>query len=254
MDSKQKIVDRVRKLLNLAEDGGATNGEIENAMKMASDLIAKYQIEKTELEASEEEVTEETYGKTFVDLKTRRSPWMGFLAMAVASAVGSVGVYQGSQMIKKGVFGREEKANGYTFYGPDADVALAREVFEEWLAVIATIATGRYGSPFFGDGRAYSIGFASELSKLARDLYKPSTYSGSTDIVPVANALAVKRTKADAWLSKNGPRLSRSGGKVSLGSGSRGAYQQGQSDGRNSGFKVTPTKGLGSTKSLGGRS
>lgn len=43
------IIERVRKLLRLAQDAGATVGEAENAMAMASALMAKYNIEQDQL-------------------------------------------------------------------------------------------------------------------------------------------------------------------------------------------------------------
>lgn len=247
--TREKIVDRVRKLLNLAANDAAAEGEIRNAMKAASKLIAQYQIEKTELEAAAEEVESTTYAKDFASFgSSRGAPWMGVLAMAVARAVGSVQVYASREGIKKGAFDRVEVESGVVFYGPDSDVLLAKEVFAEWLLVIATISVGRYGGSFRGEGREYAIGFATSLYEIAKDLYKPKPEalpgSSSRAIVPVESALAKKREEGSAWLRSQGVNLGGVGKSYSVRSGS-GAYSQGRADGRSSGFGVSRTKSLG---------
>lgn len=248
--TREKIVDRVRKLLNLAANDAAAEGEIRNAMKAASRLIAEYQIEQTELEASGESA-DPTYKQGFQSYGVSRpASWMGTLAMAVAKAVGSVGVYRTSRSVRKGAFGREASEAGVEFYGIDADVDLARDVLNEWLIVIATMVAGKYGGGGFqGDGLAYARGFANALYNIAADIYKDKALPPCTDpqqstsIVPVVAALAKKRAEADAWLKEQGIRL----GKVRSTSYSTAssAYSQGYADGRRSGFGVSRTKALG---------
>lgn len=241
MTTRERAVDRVRKLLNLARGDGAADGEIRNAMAAATDLIARYQIEQVELEAEAGVAT--NYTKDFASFgASRGAPWMDTLAMAVAKAVGSVQVYSSHGRVKKGAFGREEVESGVVFYGPDSDVLLAKDVFAEWLLVIATISVGRYGGSFRGEGREYAIGFATSLYEIARDLYKPKPEARA--IVPVEAALAKKREEASSWLRSQGVNLGSSGKSYSVRSGS-GAYSQGRADGRSSGFGVSRTKSLG---------
>lgn len=256
MNARDRAVDRVRKFLNLAEGDGAADGEIRNAMmKAASDLIAEYQIEQIELEAAKETAEATNYAKDFTSFGTSRgAPWMDTLAVAVARAVGSVQVYARHERVKKGAFGREEVESGVVFYGPDSDVILAKEVFAEWLLVIATISVVRYGSSFRGEGREYAMGFATSIYEyeIAKDLYKPKTKDTlpgptSTAIVPVEAALAKKREVASSWLRSQGIKLGSSGKSYSVRSGS-GAYSQGRADGRSSGFGVSRTKSLGGGK------
>lgn len=241
--NKDKIIERVRKLLNLAQDDGAADGEITTAMRMANDLIAQYQIDKMELEA-ETDAVEEEYGKGFTGAggDQRRQAWMDVLAGAIAKAVGSIGVYTSHDKLKSGTFGKEAYVPGYVFYGPESDVALAIELFNEWCSVIGTIATGRYGSPVRGAGRSYAIGFASALSGIANQLYSPT--STERGIVPVAGILAVKREKAAVWLeSTTGLKIRKRGRTIKV-NDNRGAYSQGRADGAKSGFGVSRTKSL----------
>lgn len=253
MNARDRAVDRVRKLLNLAKGDGAAEGEIRNAMKAASDLIAEYQIEQIELEAAKETVETTNYAKDFTSFGVSRgAPWMSTLANAVALAVGSVQVYVSREPVKKGVFGREEIESGVVFYGPDSEVILAKEIFQEWLLVIATISVGRYGGSFRGEGREYAIGFATSLYEIAKDLYKHKAEAAlpgatSTAIIPVEAALARKREEASSWLRSQGIILEKSERYCSIRSGSE-AYSQGRSDGRSSGFGVSRTKSLGGDK------
>ena len=55
-----KIIDRIRKLLKLAQDAGATEGERDNALRMAHATLAKYNIDMTDvdMEASVEKRVE----------------------------------------------------------------------------------------------------------------------------------------------------------------------------------------------------
>lgn len=242
-NNRQVIVDRIKKLLGLAADNAAHDGEIENAMEAANRLIRDYQVEQTELDAASPE-RDETYGKVFAPFTTVNStPWMGQLAQAVAMSVGSVQCYRCSGSVTSGTFGRPEVRAGVQFYGPEADVMLAKAIFDEWLQTIATIAYGRYGGIARGDGRNYCLGFASALMQIARTLYRPSPELG-TAIVPVAQALEVKRAKGSEWLRSTGVRL-RTGGTYT-GVTNHNAFAAGRSDGANSGFgRAHRTRALG---------
>lgn len=244
-NNRQVIVDRIKKLLGLAADNAAHNGEIENAMEAASRLIRDYQVEQSELDAASPE-REESYGDTFAPFTTANStPWMGALAQAVAMSVGSVQCYRCHAAVTSGAFGKPESRAGVKFYGPEADVMLARAIFEEWLQTIATIAYGRYGGIARGDGRNYCLGFVSALTNIAQNLYRPTPETG-TAIVPVAQALEVKRVKGSEWLRSTGVRL-RTGSRTT-GVTNHNAYASGRSDGANSGFGRAPR-----TSSLGTR-
>ena len=47
-DERNKILARVRKLLNLANNAAATEGERDNAMRMAHATLAKYNLSLAE--------------------------------------------------------------------------------------------------------------------------------------------------------------------------------------------------------------
>ena len=50
-----KIINRIKKLINLAENEGATEGERDNALRMAHATLAKYNLAMSDIEGSEPE-------------------------------------------------------------------------------------------------------------------------------------------------------------------------------------------------------
>lgn len=53
-DSRKKLIDRITKLLALAEDSAATQGEKDNAARMAAELMAKHNIALQDAQAKPE--------------------------------------------------------------------------------------------------------------------------------------------------------------------------------------------------------
>lgn len=52
MDENKRVLQRVQKMLRLANDAGAAEGERDNAMRMAHALLAKYNLDLAQVEAS----------------------------------------------------------------------------------------------------------------------------------------------------------------------------------------------------------
>jgi hypothetical protein len=55
MDDTKRLMSRVQKLLNLANDAGAAEGERDNAMRMAHAILAKHNLSMAEVEANDAE-------------------------------------------------------------------------------------------------------------------------------------------------------------------------------------------------------
>ena len=62
MDSK-RILARVQKMLNLANDAGATEGERDNAMRMAHATLAKYNLSLADVDSANEEAKRKDDGE-----------------------------------------------------------------------------------------------------------------------------------------------------------------------------------------------
>ena len=78
---KQKVLDKVAKLMALANSNGATPNEVETALRQARALMAQYNLEHEEIRAS-------LVDEASVPTHTRRSPadWHHSLALACAEA------------------------------------------------------------------------------------------------------------------------------------------------------------------------
>lgn len=88
-----KIKERIRKLLNLAADDGAAEGEIDNALRAARRLMLQHQIGEDDVAAAPEQLktpeqiaADTSYGTAKSWGAPGRAPaWIGQLAMAVAA-------------------------------------------------------------------------------------------------------------------------------------------------------------------------
>ncbi len=96
MADEDKIKERIRRMLALAEDERNSPGERENALARATELIAKHQIDRALLNANQgrEEVTfqEWTYSGTYSREKSTLLGWL-------AQALGMKAVHWGSRVV-----------------------------------------------------------------------------------------------------------------------------------------------------------
>ena len=99
MNDKVKIMDRLRKIMKLAE-GSNHQGEIENALRMARKLCAEHKIDISELEA------DENAGMGSFTLKTGASVWKRSIASIIGSFFGLAGAW--NPAAKEVVFFGEE--------------------------------------------------------------------------------------------------------------------------------------------------
>jgi hypothetical protein len=80
---KAKILSRVRKLMALANDAGATEGERDNAIRMAHATLAKYNLSISEVEASGKTTDEKRVIDN--DLRTIAHPWIVTVMHGIAA-------------------------------------------------------------------------------------------------------------------------------------------------------------------------
>jgi hypothetical protein len=75
----EKIIDKVKKLIALGTNSGATEGERDNAIRMAHVLLAKHNLSMADIAESEKpEEREELFSEYY------RNPWYAFVANAMA--------------------------------------------------------------------------------------------------------------------------------------------------------------------------
>lgn len=248
---QEKVKSQIRKLLNLAADDAATEGEIKAAMHAADRLLEKHHLERADIEAeaglaAPPEARDKMASVRAVGGSAKLRGWEQSLASAVAQLVGSVGYYYSSPTVMPtGTFGKLEKRQPFVFYGPEEDAELAKTLFEEWQHVIATLAVGKYGGCYNGDGGMYAVGFVEGLHSLVFDVVvqrKALSTPSTRALVRVgqgslAEVLEQKRDLAKQWLKEErGVTLRRGASGAGVGRGSLSARDAGRSDGRRADF------------------
>lgn len=85
---ENKVLDKIRKLLALANDKGASPAEVENALAQAEKLQRKYNISLDEFELSPHDIT---YEYLYNDTKSYEpSSWLQYLAQIIAEGYNCV--------------------------------------------------------------------------------------------------------------------------------------------------------------------
>ncbi len=256
--SREKIIARVRKLLNLNADTSDFEGEIIAATKAAQELIEKHAIEEAELgEAVAQEEQDYSREHSFT-AGANLSRWESTLARAIANVIGTVKWYYENHHVRKDpktgmMMKGSRRAAKIMYYGPAEDVAVACEMFSTISQTIVAMAMLKWRGAFRGNGLAYCCGFVRELALQA---YQRSAAKSLSARQGITTELAVrtreimqdKRTKATQWLKQEcGVRLTRGSARGSgLPAGCDGnAYSEGQADGRAHGLSVGRTPKLG---------
>eukprot|EP00697_Spironema_sp_BW2_P005076 gnl/Spiro4/16852_TR9073_c0_g1_i1.p2 gnl/Spiro4/16852_TR9073_c0_g1~~gnl/Spiro4/16852_TR9073_c0_g1_i1.p2 ORF type:complete len:264 (-),score=24.00 gnl/Spiro4/16852_TR9073_c0_g1_i1:2671-3462(-) len=250
---QQTIKDRVRKLMAVAGDGVATDGEIENAMRLATKLIDEHHLQPEDY-SQPQQPDDLTMGRSFGTSQSERmSTWERTLASAIAKMFGCIKCYVDHQTQPIRVNGvAQTDATGVRmgrkicFYGPLVESAEAADLFSEWSRSIASMGVIRWGGCFRGDGAMYCQGFAQAILDKARKIdtarqlvqAKPiPQFSGDgSTAITLAGRYGLLRDAAEKYLRdecKVKLSTTRSSGYRS---GDRGAYSEGHAHGSQADF------------------
>jgi hypothetical protein len=268
-----KIKDRIRKLLNLAADDGAAEGEIDNALRAARHLMMAHQLSEDDvtvppedLRSPEEIADDAEYGTAKSWGEAEREPaWKGSLAVTIASFIGTVKCYHDCPMVHRkptGIVANDGRpVYGWVFYGPHDDCILAAELHQEILLTCATAAKLKFGGSLMrGPGRDYCDGFARGLANKVyesqRALEKEAakiTGALAADCrtlslasVQRATAIAVaKQERARDWLTKEKGVLLQSKSVAGRSIRDEGAYGEGKADGHSQSLSKTRVARIG---------
>ncbi len=157
MDDNKKIIERIRKLLAVAaSSSGASENEMEIAMRRAHALIAQHNIDITLVENSpekEEPVGTDTFhwGKT--GNANRAGPWSRFIAMAIAKLN-----FCGYYYTRVG-----SHSDAHIFIGHEVNRTVARMVSQYVIDTIA--AEARQQARLNPDDKAYLNTFRNAAAK-----------------------------------------------------------------------------------------
>ncbi len=260
-----RIKATIRKLLDLAGDDAAMEGEVANALKFARRLMLRHHVSEEDLadlaeaKGPAELAAEAEY--TTAEALTRGaklSQWESQLSWLLTRLVGTVGHYQSGRVrrttdhgtLEFDAQGKVKRGTRLVFYGPLADARDAAELFQEWSTTIATMARLRYGGCFRGPGRSYAEGFVAgmfrQLALVRRDEDQQAEGSDCTALMiqGAQEIMLAKRNHADVWLKKDqGVRLT-SRSASSGGQHHGGAWSSGQADGQRANVSRNQTKQL----------
>lgn len=252
MCASDKIKDRIRKLLNMAECDAAAEGEIENALRFARQLMDKHHVSTAEL--TEEQLQEKMALEVATCGGSKMSCWESCLAHAVVETIGTIGWFIGRKVPKRDKHGIMQAGMGMTqqvkFYGPDEDVALAIDMFHTLQKTIATMAKLKWGGIYRGPGRSYCEGFAGNLSDRVSGEVRSERTEECTAIIIRAKDVA------KLWLkTEMGINLRSGKGQSRRVTHNHTAFGEGQSDGQKSSLSFTRRAkmngGSGTTRLLG---
>lgn len=217
MIDQEKVLARVRKMLKLANDAGATEGERENALRMAHATLAKYN-----LELSEAPEVKDDRGQLIVSFYGR--PW----ARATASAVGRL-FFCRYVYIPNG----DAKKVKHVFIGRQANAATASEMAAYVVGSINKEARRRQRELSQGNEwyRSFAWGAAQKICERVDELIKSSQNERSPGkSLVLASVYQTEQVKNDELLSQLHPRLNRgtAGKKTILGAAASQGRQYGE--------------------------
>lgn len=169
-ERRAKMLEKVRKLLAMANDGRGNENESATAMRQANKIMAEYGIEEAECDMRTIDAGEMVFGEAqcFADGKapepgkvSRSAPaWAGVLAVGVARFTDSI-------------ITRKTGVNGqvFVFKGEKEDVLLARWVFG---VLVASINAEQKASGWTARGEATSfrMAAASTLQNRLKSLHR----------------------------------------------------------------------------------
>ena len=130
----QKIIDKIKKLLTLAndkrEEGGASEGEIMNAMRKAKELAMRHDLDLAGINLDDD--TGPTGGIVIItdkELKTKskyEQPYHRYIVRAVSDIFG-VGIIK---YFSRDFYSGRERVHHYAILGEATDVAMSKEIFK----------------------------------------------------------------------------------------------------------------------------
>lgn len=158
--STERIIERVRKMLALANDAGASEGERDNALRMAHSTLAKYNLSLAQVEAS---------GRGSAEARGRLTsiyyarPWARVLSNSIADLFYSYYVFGGSH--------GDSKSGYHYFIGLESNAKTASEM-SAWLVKCILTESRKFGKRSATARRSFAFGAVSRIAERVVELKK----------------------------------------------------------------------------------
>lgn len=201
---EDKIINRIKKMLALANDAGATEGERDNAMRMAYNLLAKHNLTMATVEGHTNEEKREQNASQFYG-----RPWALTVAQAVAKLFFCEYFYMRS--------GTRNHVYHY-FVGKESNSVTALEMAKYLVDSIKKEANRRMREAGEG-GAAYRRSFASgaankvwqRVNELKAEATQPTAGTGTSLVL--ASLYDTEREANRKFLAESGVQLRTSKGR-----------------------------------------
>lgn len=225
---RDKIIDKIEKLMRRTREAGASEAEAESAIAMAHKLMDQHNIELSEIEleragtAAGLEVVEE-------EARTQASNVGRFenTLIAAVTIICGVKVYlRTSRVINKN--GRLGKRVSIVFYGTRTDVAVARLLLNELFIVTRALARGRLGKGWTQQHWRYCEGFAMGIYQQAKQQEEQQKAAHTSDCRALITTKQLKLREYEEGLGLSQTK----GGRPKVNRAANAAYQHGVDDGR----------------------
>jgi hypothetical protein len=155
--TEEKILSRVRKMLALANDEAATEGERENAMRMAHNLLTKHQLDMADVDAHAREADDP---RGHFDNDGWNMPWCREVRATVAHL-----------FMCKYYFQKINATRGkHHFVGRESQATTAMFLADWLVRCILKEGAKRYGHNLLPETRAFCLGASHRLWMRVREM------------------------------------------------------------------------------------
>lgn len=196
MSIENKVLERVKKMIALGNDAAATEAERETALRMAYNLLAKYNLSLSDLPEDQSNEARERQ-----DVVISADRWARSLAQAVAKLFFCRYFYS-----QTGTSGKDK----HCFVGRQSNVITARYMSEFLIKSVKREATSRYKSPTTPQGRSFCVGTVDSIRKRVEVMIKSDTESTPGTALVLVSLHERESTANQKWLDSEGLSLTTS--------------------------------------------
>lgn len=196
----ERILDKVKKLLTLASNAGATEGERENALRMAHGLLAKHNLAMADFEQHEqmegrEEVTGETFGMQWCREIVRDVSALFFCKTYIGERVNAT------------------KTKFY-FVGKQSNAVTAQLMSKYLIDNILKECRKRYGHNLAPESRSFALGAADKLHYRIKAMMRsdaPIEGVSASNAIVIHNLYKSELEANELFLEQQGVKLVKYG-------------------------------------------
>ena len=193
-DVNTKKLALLKKVLAIANNEGATEGEREAAMRQASKIMQKYNLSLSELPADQQDEAREEQ-----DVTISADTW----ARSLAQSVGSL-FFCNYYYCRTSSAGKDK----HVFFGRQSNVVTAMHMAEHLIKSIKREATKRYKSPTSPEGRSFCVGTVATIRRRVIEMKQtPADDAAPGTAVALINLYAAEDVANEAWLKAQGTDL-----------------------------------------------